>query len=385
MITVLNITGLLPLKDIVRKKNENDILFITEKKLKEKYKDISIHYLLILPDTNKLLALISKKWKSYYKVKKSGSYLIRRRPVFVLGMIQLPRSLSFRSMLYEISFQRNKKKIRKIIEETNPTIIHAQNSNADAYLARRIKDDFHIPYVVTLRELNRIADSTVALNLKNANKLIALSPTQLKAAKKLTDKPIELIPHGIPEVFFVDKIPEKNHEELKLISVCRLLKLKNLDLVIEALSNYEGEFIYDIYGDGPEMENLQISITKFKLNKRIRLKGFIVHEKLPDILQDYNLFVMPSFPETLGRVYFEAMACGLPVLASKNTGIDGLIRDKKEGFLVEPEDLDSLRQILHHLLKNKECLSIMSSYARTLAENYKWDRITSELYKIYSA
>lgn len=385
MIKVLNITGLLPVEDIAQKKNENDILLVTEDKLYERYNDTIINHLLILPDTNKFLSLISKKWKSYYEVKKCKIIKIKDRSIFVLGIIQLPWLFSFRFILYEISFQINRKKIKSIIDEIKPTVIHAQNADVDAYLARRIKEVYHIPYVVTLRDLNRIADDTVLLNLKKANKLIAVSPTQVKDANKITSKEIKLIPHGIPEMFFAKNDTIKNQKPLKFISVCRLLKLKNLDLVIEALSQFQQDFIYDIYGDGPEMDNLKNIVSDHNLDSKITFKGIIAHEKLPCILQSYHLFVMPSFPETLGRVYFEAMASGLPVLATKDTGIDGIIHDEKEGFLFDKNRPDSIKEIFNNVFNNSKVLIPMSTYASELAEKYRWDKITSDIHAIYAS
>jgi len=382
IIKVLTITNILPVSVISHKEKENNILLVIEDNLKEKYQNIDFKYLFIVPDTVRFLTNLSNKWKVYYQLKKKTQYNLENRVISILGIIQLPKPYNFRNILYEISFLKNKKQIKKILEEYKPTVIHAQNTDVDAYLARRIKEVFGIPYIVTLRGLNRVSDDRVACNLINAKHLLALSPTQKKEAQQLTDKKITLIPHGVPSEFFVDQMPQKNCERMKLISVCRLLKLKNLNLVVEALSKMKHEFVYDIYGEGPEMQSLQSLIELYDLTDKITLRGYVNFEHLPNILKKYDLFVMPSFPETLGRVYFEAMASGVPVIASKGTGIDGLIDEGEEGFLVENSS-DSITKILEQLMGNTKKINYMSERAREFAKDYGWSPTLSKLYHLY--
>src|SRR5690606_32504327 len=112
-------------------------------------------------------------------------------------------------------------------------------------------------------------------------------------------------------------------------------------------------FIFDIYGDGPEKEALEALVSKLGLSDRIFFKGYIANQILPEILIQYDIFMMPSYPETLGRVYFEAMACGLPVIGSVGTGIDGLIEDGVQGFLVDTRDNgfnDKINSILSKII-----------------------------------
>ena len=59
-----------------------------------------------------------------------------------------------------------------------------------------------------------------------------------------------------------------------------------------------------------------------------------------------DVFVMPSAPETFGLVYLEAMASGCIVVGAKGWGIDGLIKNGFDGYLVEPRDIDALKNFL---------------------------------------
>ncbi|CAN0525336.1 unnamed protein product, partial [Scytosiphon promiscuus] len=183
-----------------------------------------------------------------------------------------------------------------------PDIIHKQDAITSAYLTRKISKYYYIPYIVTLRYICRVKkDKLKQRNLDSAAKLIALSPTQVKNASRLTQKKIELIPHGIDAKFFVKKDFKQTLTPLKFVVIARLLPLKNIDKVINALLTIKKDFIFDIYGDGPEFNRLQEIIKANGMESKIFLKGRISNSSLPSILPNDDMFIMPSYPETLGR------------------------------------------------------------------------------------
>jgi len=385
-IRILVITGILPVSAIEYKKTENDILLVTEDEIIKRHQNIFFQYIFTFPYANKTLSKISLKWKSYYELKKKKKFVLRGRELFLLPVFLLPKKLFFRNFLSRISILLHQNRIEKLINDIKPTIIHAQDADTGAYIARVLSKKYDIPYVVTLRSLNRISDDKVKMNLIHAKFLIGISSRQIADARKIINKDVTFIPHGIGNHFF-NEVEKKVSTPLKLITVSRLLKLKNIDLVIKSLSTYEGDFIFDIYGEGPEKEDLSLLIEKMKLDEKVKIKGFIPNEDLPNIFQDYHLFVMPSFPETLGRVYFEAMASGLPVVATKNTGIDGLIIDGKEGFLLNPTNEIDFTQSFHDILFNfiEKPLSydIMSRNAKSFSKKFSWNNIVPEYIKLY--
>lgn len=383
---ILVITGILPVSDIEYKKTENDILLVTEDEIIKRHQGISFQYIFIFPYANKMLSKFSVKWKSYYELKKREAYILRGRKLFLFPVFLLPKKVFFRNLLSRISVLLHQNRIDKLINDFKPTVIHAQDADTGAYIARVLSKKYDIPYIVTLRSINRVSDDNVKVNLKNAKSLIAISTKQIQDAKKIVNKETTFVPHGVGNHFF-NEVEKKVSTPLKLITVSRLLKLKNIDLVIKSLKSFQGDFIYDIYGEGPEKEDLSLLIEKMKLDEKVKIKGFIPNEDLPNIFQDYHLFVMPSFPETLGRVYFEAMASGLPVVATKNTGIDGLIIDGKEGFLLNPtNEIDftqSFHDILFNFIENPLSYDIMSRNAKSFSEKFSWNNIVPKYIKLY--
>lgn len=383
---ILVITGILPVSAIEYKKTENDILLVTEDEIIKRYKGISFQYLFIFPYANRILAKVSSKWSSYYQLKQKERFELKGRKLFLFPVFLLPKKVFFRNLLTRISILLHQNRIEKLINDFKPTVIHAQDADTGAYIARVLSKKYDIPYVVTLRSLNRISDDKVKKNLIHAKFLIGISSRQIAEARKIINKDVTFIPHGIGNHFF-NEVKKEVSVPLKLITVARLLKLKNIDLVIKSLKSFQGDFIYDIYGDGQEKENLTNLIKKMGLQDKIKIKGYVSNEDLPHIFQDYHIFVMPSFPETLGRVYFEAMASGLPVVATKNTGVDGLIIDGKEGFLLNPTNEIDFTQSFHDILFNfiEKPLSydIMSRNAKSFSKKFSWNNIVPEYIKLY--
>ena len=148
------------------------------------------------------------------------------------------------------------------------------------------------------------------------------------------------------------QIAYSKHREaapLKIVSLCRLLKWKNIDKVFLALEQLDGDFIYDIYGEGPDQARLQNILSTLKIRDKVHFKGYLAYQEVPETLVRYDLFVLPSFREMFGRVYIEAMACGLPVIGAKNCGIDGYIENGVQGFLVNHQDVDEIAAAIRSL------------------------------------
>ena len=381
MVKILIITSILPILEIEKKKDENDILLVTEKELTKRYEHLSFEYLFVFPAANFLLSKFSEKWKSYYNLRKKKQTKSKGRKVNLIALIMLPKRFWFRDLLYNLSFWMNKSYIDQIIEKHKPTLIHAQNIESDAYLARKIGHKYNIPYIVSLRGIQHRIDSFHEKNIKNAKSLVAVSPLQHTHFLNIHLNTI-LIPHGIPEIFFDNEKNKPPLHPLKFVVVTRLLKIKNIDKVIIALSRIKQDYIFDIYGDGPERLRLEKLILQLNLSKKIKLKGKVANEKLPKILVHYNMFVMPSFPETLGRAYFEAMASGLPVIGSKLAGVDGIITHMKEGFLINPES-DEIEAVLKRIFRNPDQLLTMRKSALELAKSYSWETIGRKYSFVY--
>ncbi|MBR2068741.1 MAG: glycosyltransferase [Candidatus Gastranaerophilales bacterium] len=178
---------------------------------------------------------------------------------------------------------------------------------------------------------------------------------------------------------FVDKediikTKEPNYK-LKLITISRLIKRKNIDMVINALKDLKRDFEYEIYGIGPEKRYLEKLINKYELQDKIKLKGRINHHVINHKLDKSDIFILPSKDETFGLCYIEAMARGLITIAKKSESMDDIITNNFNGFLVnnsfdiknilENIDYENMSEIMKNTIeniKNYEKEKIISKY-----------------------
>ncbi|MDH0659106.1 glycosyltransferase [Empedobacter sp. GD03865] len=380
---ILVLTSILPIEKLSHKKDENDILLITEQKIKEYHKDITFEYVYVQTYANDFLGLFSKRWKEFASICKLDKITLKDKIVTIFPIIQIPKKISFRNILYRFSIFQNKERLDKLIKEFNPTIIHAQNADESAYLAKYIKEKYDIPYIITVRGLNRGIDNIIHNNLINAKSLIAISPTQIKQLNKV-EKNVNLIPHAVEDKFFIKNIKNNDSSKIKLVIIARLIKLKNIDIIINVLVNFKN-FELHIIGDGPEKESLSKLVTTLDIVHQVFFLGRKSHDEILNLLPNYDLFVMPSFPETLGRVYFEVMASSIPIVAAKHTGIDGIITNGKEGFLIDHKSTQQLANCFSKIETNPGLLLDMSRNARELAKKYRWNETVKKYYNIYTA
>lgn len=119
------------------------------------------------------------------------------------------------------------------------------------------------------------------------------------------------------------------NEPLKVLTCGNLIKRKNLDKVIEALKDFDGVEL-TVIGDGKEFERLK------KISKNVDFKGSLSKEKVLEYMSKSDVFILPSVDETLGMVYLEAMSQGCITVGTLNEGVDGVIKNGENGFLIEP-------------------------------------------------
>jgi glycosyltransferase involved in cell wall biosynthesis len=111
--------------------------------------------------------------------------------------------------------------------------------------------------------------------------------------------------------------------------------------------------------------------------------GALPRTQLLDLMRQVDLFVFPSLAEGFGLVIGEAMACGLPVLTTRNTGGTELITDGREGWCVPAHSVEALVERLEWACSNRDRLYEMGTQARRRAEEWTWgdyrQKLTAEL------
>src|SRR6266568_2489192 len=153
--------------------------------------------------------------------------------------------------------------------------------------------------------------------LKSAAKIICQTEPQKKliAAKyTLPLKSIMVIPNGVAETYFIGEKTKENTVP-HLIFVGRLVAQKNLSLLIEAVSQMQVSVFLDIVGEGELRKNIEALIQKYEL-RNVKLHGKKTGKELIGLYKSADIFVLPSLKEGVSLSMLEALAAGLPVVAS---------------------------------------------------------------------
>ena len=114
-------------------------------------------------------------------------------------------------------------------------------------------------------------------------------------------------------------------------------------------------------------------------------KGRVPRGELRTILSEHDVLVLPSVQDGFGAVICEAMAAGLPVIATENTGAPDVIRDGVDGFIVPARSVDALREALEALVSDRgRCVAMGEAAANGIATERTWDRFADEMLIEYS-
>lgn len=181
-----------------------------------------------------------------------------------------------------------------------------------------------------------------------------------------------LIPSGIEKELILDKETINLKAErfygmpYKILSVGSLIKRKNFESLIEAVSEFN-DIELTIVGDGKNKNNLEKLIKKNNLSDKVKLLGKKSHEEVLRIMEEYLVFILPSIKETFGLVYLEALAKGSIVVCSVDSGVAGYIKDSENGFLCEPNK-ESLVQVINKIRRLDNPQFIMQRAVDTAIE-----------------
>ncbi|MBK6397822.1 MAG: glycosyltransferase family 4 protein [Bacteroidetes bacterium] len=153
----------------------------------------------------------------------------------------------------------------------------------------------------------------------------------------------------------------------RLSYVGYLSKRKNVDqllICIRQLANVRQDFVLDLIGDGDHLSDLQRQVVELKLESFVQFTGFKQKEELPEYYAQTEVFLFQTGFDIWGLVLNEAMAAGLPCIASPNAGaVDDLIEDGKTGFIVDFNNVDRVLEKINFLLDNKEQAKIIGMNA----------------------
>ena len=157
----------------------------------------------------------------------------------------------------------------------------------------------------------------------------------------------------------------------KLLYVGRLIPRKRVHVLLEAIAASKARIHYEIeiVGDGPCESSLKFLADKLGIQNQVVFSGQLPREKVFEKMRNADSLVMVSV-DTFGMVYIEALSQGCLVVAAKNQGVDGIIVNGENGFLVECDDVKALTELLDQmmLLDKQEIIRITGNGLKTAIE-----------------
>ena len=252
-----------------------------------------------------------------------------------------------------------------------------------------------IPYFILLRggdvpgfspremeSYHRLTRPIIHFLWREAKGVIANSKgLQELAMKSSSEIKVQIIPNGVDrDLFKLNRDTGIKSKEINVLFAGRFTHQKGIDFLLNSLAYISPDISKTqiwLAGDGPERKNIENLVENRNLGGRFKilLLGWKTLNELYQLYQETDIFVLPSRDEGMPNALLEAMAAALPVIATRVAGSEELVKERKNGFLVEIEDLKGLAQALERLISDPVLRKQMGIEGRKIAEGYNWDII----------
>lgn len=279
-------------------------------------------------------------------------------------------------------------------------ILHADAPLPAGDAMRTISQKYGIPLVVHGHGLDVFLEESYK-NAKNCDKIVKTSIRVYQEAaaivgvsQKVLDqiqKKVDISKKGYVVYNGVDTdefvpVGHKNRR-IEIVSIGNLIPLKGHDYTIQAVKKIVEKGKYDIHltiaGRGEKEAELKTLVEKLELSKYVQFVGYVTYDKIVSLLQNSDVFVLPSYYEALGCVYLEAMACGVPVIGCWGNGIDEIIRNGQDGYLVEGKNVESIVENVEKMLEKNHYKEMGRLARENVEKSYRWLDSAQSLREIY--
>lgn len=265
-----------------------------------------------------------------------------------------------------------------------------------------------VPFVLTLQEGDPIGYierkmrpvwPLFVLAFTRADMIQAISQflARWARARKATC-PVVVVPNAVDTALFmrnssVDELDTiramlgKRVGEIWLVTTSRLVQKNAIDDVIRALPQLPERVHFLIYGSGPDEPQLRRLVSTCGVGQRVHWGGFLKHEDMPKHLRACDIFIRPSRSEGMGNSFVEAMAAGLPVIATQEGGIADFLFDAKKnpdkpttGWAVDPNSPQDIADAVQDIIAHPEHVGQVIQNARKLVvSTYDWNIVARDM------
>ncbi len=193
----------------------------------------------------------------------------------------------------------------------------------------------------------------------------------------------------IPNGFDEKRFRPSHHENAvpQLITVCRLVPAKGLDILLKACSELKSRghnYVLHIIGDGPIREELEAMAVDLNIYEETIFYGYMLHPE--EFMPFFDIFVLPSRAEAFGSVFAEAALCWLALIGTNVGGIAEQIDDGKNGLLVPVDNIKALADALERMITDPVLRASLAKAAREKAKKtYSLNRVIQQMKTMYAS
>jgi glycosyltransferase involved in cell wall biosynthesis len=302
-----------------------------------------------------------------------------------------------RFIFTSIYYSRN---IKKVI---HPDIIHCFFTLPSGCFGLYCKKIFNIPYITSALgadvpgfnigdkrlDIYHTLTKPVSRSIwDNSSYIVANSKSLKEQCEKFTPyHDIKVITNGVDtEVFFPLK-GKSLSEKIRFLFVSRLMPQKGIDTLINACGILKEKgienFSLTVVGDGHQRPLMEALIKKHDLKEFINHKGWINLEDLPNFYRNADVFVLPSSMEGMPSVALQAMASGLPIIASRVEGFEEILEENINGLYFEYKNENALADHMADLINNPSRIEKLSKESLRKSKDFSWEKIASDYLDLY--
>ena len=323
-------------------------------------------------------------------------------------MDQINKNIHQHQLKYKggVGYYLNAKELRKLKKEISPDIINVHYASGYGTLARKSKlcpillsvwgsDVYDFP------NKSFVNKSILKKNVLHAKKIASTSncmANELRDVLKMPKLQIGITPFGVDLEKFkgcTEEKEKKNHKILigtiktlkPLYGIAELIKAVKIlseNLVKDGYEEICKQLQVEIYGDGPQKEELEKLIQELSLENVIYLKGQIPNKDVPQVLSQFDVFCATSFKESFGVAVVEAMAMSLPVVVTDTDGFKEVVADGENGYIVPIGNEKAIALKLQELIIDRKKRESMGKAGRKRVEElYDWEKNVDTMEKLY--
>jgi glycosyltransferase involved in cell wall biosynthesis len=335
----------------------------------------------------------TRRWVEHFARAGWETHVVSFRPAEIAGA--QVHYVDGYERLGKLRYLLHARRVRRLARELQPDLLHALHLTSYGFLAALCNvrptltsvwgtdvleapgwSPFHL--LITRYALAR-ADHVTATGLRLANATLRYAPLA---------KPVTVVPYGVDLARF-QPVARNGARPVDVVvgSVARLSPEKGLDVLLRAAARLieRGTPLRVVLaGDGPWRRRLTRLADRLGIADRVDFRGEVPHERVPSVLAELDIFVLPSRAEGFGVAALEAQAMELPVVASRVHGIPDVVEHGRTGLLVPAGDVEAFAEGIGRLVGDASLRAAMGRAGRAFVEErYRWEENAAQMERLY--